>query len=163
MLRELGNEIIELFKEGKVKDVQINGLKAEVESLKAGVEALNIQISQLEQEKEIVLQSIRDKENIINSLNAQTVELQGQIENLTNVLNSKNEENRLLKEQTVKLRSELDVKVKEVVDKDYLIAEQEKEINTKGLKVAELQAQADLKLDEVKNIVEDLKGLIANA
>ena len=113
MLKELGNEIIELFKEGEAKDTQINELKAEVESLKTSVEPLNAkivelqgQIEVLEQEKEVALQSIQDKEVIINSLNTQTVELQGQIENLTNVINSKNEENRLLNEQTVALQSE---------------------------------------------------------
>ena len=41
-------------------------------------------------------------------------------------------------------------------DKELLLAEQNKE-------VARLQEQASLKLDEVKAIIEELKGLIANA
>ena len=41
-------------------------------------------------------------------------------------------------------------------DKDLLLAEQNKE-------VTRLQEQASLKLDEVKAIIEELKGLIANA
>ena len=45
---------------------------------------------------------------------------------------------------------------KEVEDKEHLLSEQNKE-------VARLQEQASLKLDEVKAIIEELKGLIANA
>ena len=46
--------------------------------------------------------------------------------------------------------------LKEVEDKDYLLVEQNKE-------VVKLQEQASLKLDEVKTIIEELKGLIVNA
>ena len=44
----------------------------------------------------------------------------------------------------------------QVEDKDYLLVEQNKE-------VVKLQEQASLKLDEVKTIIEELKGLIVNA
>ena len=54
------------------------------------------------------------------------------------------------------LQSELEIKIKEVNDKTLLLAEQNKE-------VARLQEQASLKLDEVKAIIEELKGLIVNA
>ena len=128
MLKELGNEIIELFKANEVKDTQIAELRRENEGLRANIEPLNAQISELqgqiaslEEEKNVTLQTIQDKENTINSLNTQIVELQGQIENLTATINSKNEENRLLNEQ------------------------------------------ASLKLDEVKAIIKELKGLIVNA
>ena len=38
-----------------------------------------------------------------------------------------------------------------------------KEMEVKDIKIAELQKQADLRLNEVKAIVDELKGLIANA
>ena len=44
MLKELGNEIIELLKEKEVKDVQITELKKENEELRVAVEPLNVQI-----------------------------------------------------------------------------------------------------------------------
>ena len=100
MLRELGNEIIELFKEGEAKDTQIAELRRENEVLRVSVEPLNAQIAELQ--------------------------------------------------------SELEVKIKEVEDKNRLLAEQNEE-------VAILQEQASLKLDEVKTIIEELKGLIVNA
>ena len=100
MLRELGNEIIELFKEGEAKDTQIAELRRENEVLRVSVEPLNAQIAELQ--------------------------------------------------------SELEVKIKEVEDKNRLLAKQNEE-------VARLQEQADLKLDEVKAIIEELKGLIVNA
>ena len=46
--------------------------------------------------------------------------------------------------------------IKEVEDKNRLLAEQNEEM-------ARLQEQASLKLDEVKAIIEELKGLIVNA
>ena len=47
MLRELGNEIIELFEVGEVKDTQIAELRMENEELRGSVEPLNAQISKL--------------------------------------------------------------------------------------------------------------------
>ena len=41
MLKELGNEIIELFKEGEAKDTQISELRRENEELGGSVESLN--------------------------------------------------------------------------------------------------------------------------
>ena len=38
MLKELGNEIIELFKAGEVKDVQIAELRRKNEELRASIE-----------------------------------------------------------------------------------------------------------------------------
>ena len=100
MLRELGNEIIELFKAGEVKDAQIAELRRENEELRVSIEPLNVQIANLQ--------------------------------------------------------AELEAKVEEIADKDALLAEKEN-------KIVELQEQADLKLNEVKAIVDELKGLIANA
>ena len=54
------------------------------------------------------------------------------------------------------LQSELEIKIKEVNDKNLLLAEQNEE-------TTRLQEQASLKLGEVKAIIEELKGLIANA
>ena len=48
MLKELGNEIIELFKAGEVKDTQIAELRRENEELRANVESLNAQIAELQ-------------------------------------------------------------------------------------------------------------------
>lgn len=42
------------------------------------------------------------------------------------------------------------------------LSEKESIISEKNSKIAELQEQADLKLNEVKTIVDELKGLIAN-
>ena len=100
MLQELGNEIIELFKEVEVKDAQIAELRRENEELRVSIEPLNVQIANLQ--------------------------------------------------------AELEAKVEEIADKDALLAEKEN-------KIVELQEQADLKLNEVKAIVDELKGLIANA
>ena len=58
--------------------------------------------------------------------------------------------------QIANLQAELETKVEEITDKDALLAEKEN-------KIVELQEQADLKLNEVKAIVDELKGLIANA
>ena len=44
MLKELGNEIIELFKEGKVKDAQIAELTRRKDELKSSIKPLNTQI-----------------------------------------------------------------------------------------------------------------------
>ena len=44
MLRELGNEIIELFKAGEVKDTQIAELRRENEGLRANVEPFGARI-----------------------------------------------------------------------------------------------------------------------
>ena len=75
-------------------------------------------------------------------------------------LKKENEELRVaiepLNVQIANLQSELEIKIKEVNDKDLLLAEQSEE-------VAKLQEQASLKLDEVKVMIEELKGLIVNA
>ena len=44
MLKELGNEIIELIKVGEVKDTQIAELRRENEGVRASIEPLNAQI-----------------------------------------------------------------------------------------------------------------------
>ena len=114
MLKELGNEIIELFKEGEAKDTQISELQAE----------LNVKINEIASKDSL----LTEKENIIS-----------------------------IKDNDIaNLQSELKIKIKEVEDKDLLLAEQNKE-------VTRLQEQASLKLDEVKAIIEELKGLIVNA
>lgn len=75
-------------------------------------------------------------------------------------LRKENEELRAIVEplniQIANLQAELDVKVGEIANKDELLAEKEN-------KIVELQEQANLKLDEVNSIVNELKGLIANA
>ena len=114
MLKELGNEIIELFKEGEAKDTQISELQAE----------LNVKINEIASKDSL----LAEKENIISIKDNDIANLQSELQN----------------------------KIKEVEDKEHLLAEQNKE-------VARLQEQASLKLDEVKAIIEELKGLIANA
>ena len=114
MLKELGNEIIELFKEGEAKDTQIAELQAE----------LNVKINEIVNKDSL----LAEKENIIS-----------------------------IKDNAIaNLQSELQNKIKEVEDKDHLLAEQNEEI-------VRLQEQASLKLDELKSIIEELKGLIINA
>ncbi len=61
MLKELGNEIIELFKAGEVKDTQIAELRRENEGLRATVESLNAQISELQAELNVKIQEIENK------------------------------------------------------------------------------------------------------
>ena len=56
MLKELGNEIIELFKAGEVKDTQIAELRIENEGLRASVEPLNAQITELQAELNIKIE-----------------------------------------------------------------------------------------------------------
>ena len=114
MLKELGHEIIELFKEGEAKDTQISELQTE----------LNVKINEIASKDSL----LAEKENIIS-----------------------------IKDNDIaNLQSELEIKIKEVEDKDLLLAEQNKEMTR-------LQEQASLKLDEVKAIIEELKGLIVNA
>ena len=88
MLQELGREIMLLLEEKEGNDAQIAELKKENEELRATVEPLNAQITNL----------------------------QAELEN-----------------------------------------------KAKNIKIAELQEQANLKLDEIKAIVAELKELIANA
>ena len=114
MLRELGNEIIELFKDKEEKNTQIAELQAE----------LNVKIEEITNKDNL----LTEKENTISTKDNDIANLQ----------------------------SELEIKIKEVNDKDLLLAEQNEE-------VARLQEQSSLKLDEVKAIIEELKGLIANA
>ena len=114
MLRELGNEIIELFKDKEEKNTQIAELQAE----------LNAKIEEITNKDNLLI----EKENVISTKDNAIVNLQ----------------------------SELEIKIKEVEDKNRLLAEQNEEI-------VRLQEQASLKLDEVKAIIEELKGLIANA
>ena len=114
MLRELGNEIIELFKAGEVKDTQIAELQAE----------LNVKNDEISNKDNL----LAEKDSVISAKDNDIANLQSELEN----------------------------KIKEVNDKDLLLAEQNKE-------VTRLQEQASLKLDEVKAIIEELKGLIANA
>ena len=66
------------------------------------------------------------------------------------------EENKLLNDQIIALQLE-----KEKLQGDLEVANNS--ISQLRTDISNLQIQADLKLDEVKNIVEDLKGLIANA
>ena len=114
MLKELGNEIIELFKDREEKNTQISELQAE----------LNVKIEEITNKDNL----LTEKENTISTKDNDIANLQ----------------------------SELEVKIKEVNDKNRLLAEQSKE-------VARLQEQSGLKLDEVKAIIEELKGLIVNA
>ena len=114
MLKELGNEIIELLKEMEAKDTQISELQAE----------LNVKIEEIANKDNL----LAEKENTISTKDNDIANLQ----------------------------SELEIKIKEVEDKNRLLAEQNEEI-------VRLQEQASLKLDEVKAIIEELKGLIANA
>ena len=106
------------------------------------------------------------------------------MQNSTDIINSKNEENKLLNDQIVvlqadkdKLQADLENVNEKIVSLNGIIEEKEtivvecksrikaleEEVIQLKTSVSELQLQADLKLDEVKNIVEDLKGLIANA
>ena len=78
------------------------------------------------------------------------------MQNLTDTINGKNEENKLLNDQIIALQLE-----KEKLQGDLEVANNS--ISQLRSDISNLQIQADLKLDEVKNIVEDLKGLIANA
>ena len=114
MLKELGNEIIELFKEMEAKDTQISELQAE----------LNVKI-----------QEIENKDNLLTEKG--------------NIISAKDND-------IVNLQSELEIKIKEVEDKNHLLIEQNEEI-------VRLKEQSGLKLDEVKAIIEELKGLIVNA
>ena len=105
-------QIAELKKENEELRAAVEPLNAQISNLQAELEAkvgeiankdallvekenriveLQEQVRVLENEKAMALQTIQDKENVINSLNAQTVELQGQIGNLTAIINSKNE------------------------------------------------------------------------
>ena len=65
MLKELGNEIIELFKAEEVKDTQIAELKKENESLKVSVEPLNTQISELQTELNVKINEIASKDSLL--------------------------------------------------------------------------------------------------
>ena len=51
----------------------------------------------------------------------------------------------------------------EVISLNNIIIEKDGIISNKDIKILELQEQANLKLDEVKTIVEELKGMIINA
>ena len=96
-----------------------------------------------------LLNEVEAKDNRIS-------ELQAQVQNLTDTINGKNEENKLLNDQIIALQLE-----KEKLQGDLEVANNS--ISQLRTDISNLQVQADLKLDEVKNIVEDLKGLIANA
>ena len=65
MLRELGNEIIELFKAGEVKDTQIAELQAE----------LNVKIEE-----------ITNKDNLLTEKENKIVELNNEITTLNNTI-----------------------------------------------------------------------------
>ena len=86
-------------------------------------------------------------------------ELNVKIEEMTNKDNQLTEKENIISikdNDIANLQSELEIKIKEVEDKNRLLAEQNEE-------VARLQEQSSLKLDEVKAIIEELKGLIINA
>ena len=135
MLKELVNEVIELLNEAEAKDNRIS-------------------------------------------------ELQAQVQNLINIINNKNEENKLLNDQITalqlekeKLQRDLEIANSTIVEKENNVKELEVNVSTceERIDILEgnvskleadilnLQVQADLKLDEVKVIVEELKGLIVNA
>ena len=75
-----------------------------------------------------------------------------------------------LKVQTAQLKQELEIANNsivelnnEVISLNNIIIEKDGIISNKDIKILELQEQANLKLDEVKTIVEELKGMIINA
>ena len=77
MLKELGNEIIEIFKEGEVKDTQIAELKKENDGLKVSVESLNAQISELQLELNVKIEEIKNKDNLLTKKENKIVKLKG--------------------------------------------------------------------------------------
>ena len=75
-----------------------------------------------------------------------------------------------LKVQIAQLKQELEIANNsivelnnEVISLNNIIIEKDGIISNKDIKILELQEQANLKLDEVKTIVEELKGMIINA
>ena len=66
MLKELGNEIIELFKEGEAKDTQISELQAE----------LNVKINEIVNKDNLLV----EKENIISTKDNAIANLQSELE-----------------------------------------------------------------------------------
>ena len=75
-----------------------------------------------------------------------------------------------LKVQTAQLKQELEIANNsivelnnEVISLNNIIIEKDGIISNKDIKILELQEQANLTLDEVKTIVEELKGMIINA
>ena len=102
---------------------------------------------------------IKDKEEKTTHIAELQSELNVKIEEIANKDGLLTEKENIIstKDNAIaNLQSELEIKIKEVEDKDLLLAEQNKE-------AARLQEQASLKLDEVKVIIEELKGLIVNA
>lgn len=132
MLQELGREIMTLLEEKEVKDTQIAELRRENEGLRANAEPLNAQIfelqgqiASLEEEKNVALQTIQDKENTIST-----------------------------KDNTIaNLQSELEIKIKEVEDKKRLLDEQNKEVarlqEQSSLKLDEVKAI----IEELKGLI----------
>ena len=96
---------------------------------------MNTQISELQAELNVKIKEIANKDNLL-------AEKENTVSTKDNAI--------------ANLQFELEIKIKEVEDKNRLLAEQNEEI-------VRLQEQASLKLDEVKAIIEELKGLIANA
>ncbi len=82
MLRELGNEIIELFKEGEAKDTQIAELRRENEVLRVNVEPLNAQIAELQAELNAKIGEIANKDSLLIEKENKIVELQRRIDSL---------------------------------------------------------------------------------
>ena len=75
-----------------------------------------------------------------------------------------------LKVQIAQLKQELEIANNsivelnnEVISLNNINIEKDGIISNKDIKILELQEQANLKLDEVKTIVEELKGMIINA
>ena len=101
----------------------------------ASIEPLNTQISELQAELNVKINEIAIKDSLLTEK-----------ENIVSIKDN----------DIANLQSELEIKIKEVEDKNRLLTEQNEE-------VARLQEQSSLKLDEVKAIIEELKGLIANA
>ena len=123
MLKELGNEIIELFKAVEVKDAQIAELKRENEGLKTNIESLNARISELQAELNLKIEEITNKDNVLTEKENKIVELQEQIvsleeeKNVTlqtiqekeNVINSLNAQTVALQGEKERLQADLNV------------------------------------------------------
>ena len=121
MLRELGNEIIELLNGVEAKDNRIIELENENVKLKEANTPLNAQVSELQVKLEVA--------------NKEITSLNGAVE----------------EKEVIIVRYEDRIKVLE------------EEVTQLTTRVSELQVQSNLKLDEVKVIVEELKELVANA
>lgn len=134
MLKNLANEINNLLLDNEGKAQEILNLNSSISSLNATIEVLqNENQSLLDMKVELTSRILELEEQIVN------VEANKELENIIVELNN----------QILSLNAEKEVLSQTVADLQAQLENSE--------------IEANLKLEEVKTIVEELKGLIANA